>query len=217
MGLQGTASTTGYEGLLFHYGVDIQKDVVLEDRSFQHVPFGNSFFPTPYPFWIVTGGEGLNKDNAITSKLGQISFPWISSIILDTTNVDSSIETTILASSTKGSWRESGRFNLLPRDLKEFLPLNQGSTPLIVLKTGKFTSYYSKNPLPVDSANPIDEASVLKQAEVEGRILVVPNALFVADFYMGLMRAGQNLNFMLNAVDQLALDPDLIKIRSRDI
>ena len=31
------------------------------------------------------------------------------------------------------------------------------------------------------------------------------------------MRAGQNLNFMLNAVDQMALDPDLIKIRSRNI
>ncbi len=217
MGLSGTATNNGYEDLLSHYGVAVKKNVMLEDRNFQHVPFGNSFFPTPYPFWIIAIGEQLNMDNAITSKVGQITLPWASSLNIDSTKLDSSSSLVILANSTEGSWEESGRFNLLPRDLKDYLPVQQGSQPLIALKTAKFKSFYANRDIPADSANPLNEAALKKEAEVEGRILVVGNALFATDFYMGLMRAGHNLNFILNAVDQLALDPDLIKIRSREI
>ena len=217
MGINGTASHNNYEDLLSHYGVGIKKNVVLEDRNFQLVRFGNSFFPSPYPYWIVVQGEGLSPNSPITSKLGAISLPWASSLEIDTTRKDST-KVEVLVNSTKGSWEESNNFFLLPRDLKEYLPVNQHTQPLVALRSGKFRSFYENRPLPSgDSTQRIDSATVLKAAEKESRILVVGNALFATDFYVGYTQAAANLHLVLNSFDQLALDPDLITIRSREI
>jgi ABC-2 type transport system permease protein len=217
MGINGTASHNGYEDLLAAYGLPVKKNVVLEDRNFQFVRFGNSFFPSPYPYWITIQGDGLDASSPITSKLGMISLPWASSIDIDTTRKDST-KIEVLAHSTKGSWEEANNFFLLPRDLKEYLPVNQHEQKLIVLKSGKFQSFYANHPLPaVDSSMKLDTASVLRNAQKEGRILVIGNALFATDFYVGYTNAVANLHLVLNGFDQLALDPDLITIRSREI
>jgi ABC-2 type transport system permease protein len=217
MGINGTASHNNYEDLLGHYGLGVKKNVVLEDRNFQYVRFGNSFFPSPYPYWIVVQGEGLSASSPITSKLGAVSLPWASSIEVDTARKDSS-KVEVLLRSTKGSWEESNNFFLLPRDLKEFLPVNQHSMPLAVLKSGKLHSFYENRPLPAgDSSQKIDTAGLLRVAKKEARILVVGDALFATDFFVGYTNTVANLHLLLNSFDQLALDPDLITIRSREI
>ncbi len=214
MGINGNASDNNYEDLLAHYGLSVKKNLILEDQNFQLVRFGNSFFPSPYPFWIITGGEDLNLTNNITSKLGAVSLPWTSSIDIDSSKIDSTSQVEILVSSSAGSWEESGNFFLLPKDLKEYLPVDQKQHPLAVLKSGGFTSFYSDRPLP-DTA--MDPTSVLKSTNEPSRILVVGNALFPTDFFIGYTNSVSNLHFMLNSFDQLALDPDLITIRSREI
>ena len=216
-GINGKASTTNYEELLTHYGLTVRKDIILEDRSFEFVRFGQSFFPSPYPYWIKVGGDGLSSTSAITSKLGYVSLPWSSSIEIDTTKKDSS-KVEVLLKSSKGSWQESNSFFLLPRDLKEYLPVNQKSYSLAVLKSGKFKSYYDHHPLPVmDSTHRIDSSKVLHETQKEARILIIGDAIFATDFYVGYTQAVANLHFVLNSFDQLALDPDLITIRSREI
>ena len=224
MGLNGTASSNGYEDLLSHYGLGVRKNVILEDRNFQYVRFGNSFFPSPYPYWVIVGAEDLSASSPITSKLGAISFPWVSSIELDTAAKDSA-KVEILAKTSTGSWEEANNFFLLPRDLKEYRPVGQKSYPLAVLKSGKFRSFYGDRPLPQsDSVNRLDTTGFLKEAAGESRLLVVGNALFATDFYVGYTQSNAgaglayaSLNFLLNSFDQLALDPDLITIRSREI
>lgn len=216
MGINGQATSNGYEDLLSHYGVGVKKNVILEYRQFQYVRFGNSFFPSPYPFWIVAGYDGLNAKSPITSKLGSISLPWTSSIELDSTRKDSAT-TEILVESTKESWDESNNFFLLPRDMKEFQPINPSKRPLVVMRSGKFESFYAKRPVPADSINGIDSTKALRSSQKEGRILVFPNAIFASDFFVGYTNAIGNLHLVLNALDQLALDPDLITIRSREI
>lgn len=217
MGINGTPSANGYEDLLTHHGLTVKKNVILEDRNFQFVRFGNSFFPSPYPYWIVVGLDGLSASSPITSKLGSLSLPWASSVEIDTTRKDSAtIE--VLARSTPGSWEEANSFFLLPRDLKEYRPVGQKSYPLAVLKSGILKSFYADRPLPAsDSANPLDTAGILRVGKGESRLLVVGNALFATDFYVGYTQASANLHFLLNSFDQLALDPDLITIRSREI
>lgn len=213
-GISAAPSNTNYEDLLAHYGLGVKKNVIVEDRQFQMVPFGGSFFPIPYPYWITLDPRGLSKTSAVTSRVGTLSFPWASSLDIDTSHADSNLQ--ILAKSTPGSWDESGNVNLLPRDLKEFVPLSQQSHPLAALKTATYTSFFANRP-PIDSSLVGEVATMLTKGQAESRILVVGNALFASDFYINLMRAGSNISFMLNAVDQLALDPDLIKIRSRAI
>ncbi|HLP40401.1 MAG TPA: GldG family protein, partial [Fibrobacteria bacterium] len=73
MGINGSPSNNGYDDLLTHYGLSVRKNVILEDRNFQFVRFGNSFFPSPYPYWIVIGMDGLSATSPITSKLGAVS------------------------------------------------------------------------------------------------------------------------------------------------
>ncbi len=217
MGINGTASHNNYEDLLQHYGLGVKKNVVLEDRNFQFVRFGNSFFPSPYPYWIIVQGDGLNASSPITSKLGAVSLPWASSIEVDTTKKDSS-KIEVLATSTKGSWEEANNFFLLPRDLKEFLPVSQHTQALAVLKSGKLHSFYENRPLPAgDSTQKLDTAGLLKVAQKECRLLVIGNALFATDFFVGYTNSVANLHLVLNSFDQLALDPDLITIRSREI
>jgi hypothetical protein len=149
--------------------------------------------------------------------LGAVSLPWASSIEVDTARKDSS-KVEVLLRSTKGSWEESNNFFLLPRDLKEFLPVNQHSMPLAVLKSGKLHSFYENRPLPTgDSTQKIDTAGLLKVAKKEARLLVVGDALFATDFFVGYTNTVANLHLLLNSFDQLALDPDLITIRSREI
>lgn len=216
-GINGKVSNHNYEELLKHYGLSVRKNIILEDRSFEFVRFGQSFFPSPYPYWIKVSGEGLSATSAITSKLGSVSLPWSSAIDIDTTKKDSAT-VEILARSSKGSWEEANNFFLLPRDLKEYLPINQKSYPLAVLKSGKFHSFYANRPLPIgDSTHKVDSSKVLKETQKPGRILVIGNAIFATDFYVGYTQAVANLHFVLNSFDQLALDPDLITIRSREI
>src|SRR3954471_1776498 len=90
--------------------------------------------------------------------------------------------------------------------------------PLAVLKSAKLHSFYENRPLPTgDTTQKVDTAGLIKVATKEGRILVVGDALFATDFFVGYTNAAANLHLVLNSFDQLALDPDLITIRSREI
>jgi ABC-type uncharacterized transport system involved in gliding motility auxiliary subunit len=152
----------------------------------------------------------------MTSKLQSLSFPWVSSVEIDTASKDSA-EVTTLVSTSAEAWEETGNFFLLPRDLKEYLPVNPKSYPLAVMKTGIFKSYYAGKPNPTaDSANPAD-TSFLEKGQGSSRLLVVSNALFASDFFVGYTNSVGNIHLILNALDQMALDPDLINIRSREI
>ncbi len=217
-GINGTATDNGYEDLLSHYGLGVEKNVILEARNWELVRFGNSFFPTPYPYWIVVGYNTLDADNPITSKLQSLSFPWTSSLDIDTTSKDSLTHTVVLARTSDQAWEEKNSFYLLPRDLKEYLPIKQHAFPLIALKTGKFTSFYASHPIPKsDSTVKIDSSKLVRSSQGQSAVMVIPNALFATDFYVGYTNATGNLNLVLNAMDQLVLDPDLINVRSRNL
>jgi ABC-type uncharacterized transport system involved in gliding motility auxiliary subunit len=95
------------------------------------------------------------------------------------------------------------------RPLDAFVPGRMHAHPLAVMATGPMTSYVS----PDRTAG----TSRPSQPSREARLLVVSNALFVSDVYADYRDIESNLQFVLNAVDQLALDPDLIRVRSRQL
>ncbi len=212
--LHGRPAENGYNDLLARYGLGVAKNVVLEPQHWQLVRFGNSFFPAPYPYWINVDYNTMDASSPITSKLQAISLPWTSSVEIDSAAKDSS-DIRVLAGTTPGSWEETSGFFFAPKDLQEYVPIAPRSFPLAVLKTARFKSLYADHPLPSDSAHPIDTAAVLKSAKGPSSVLVISNALFATDFYVGYTSATANLMLVLNAIDQLALDPDLINVRSR--
>ncbi len=211
-GITARPASSGYEDLLAHYGIGVRMNMILEPRQWESVRFGSSMFPMPYPYWIVVTPGGMSRDNPITATLPSASFPWTSSLeVLPEAQPLAQAE--VLVRSSEQSWEETGNLFLYPRELNEYMPVNQQSHALAVLKTGPMTSRYAEY-LPEGLAA-TDTANRLAESRGDARVLVVSNVLFGTDFYVGYTNALGNLHFLMNAVDMLALDPDLIRIRSR--
>ncbi len=203
-----------YDDLLAHYGLGVRANMVLEPRQWEMVRFGSSPFPTPYPYWIVPDYETLDGDNPVTAPLQSLSFPWTSSLNIDTAaQPRARIET--LVRSTEESWSEDGPQNLYPRELREYYPTEPASHPIAALLTGPVTSRYADGA--PEEATDAEKQGLLRESRGDARVLVVANALFATDFYVGYAGALGNPHFLLNALDYLALDPDLIRVRSRQV
>ncbi len=204
----------GYGDLLAHYGLGVRANMVLEPRQWEMVRFGASPFPTPYPYWIVPDYETLDGDNPVTAPLQSLSFPWTSSLAIDTAaQPGARIET--LVRSTEQSWSENGPQNLYPRELSEYYPAEPASHPIAALLTGPLASRYAGGA--PEGARDSEAQALLRESRGDARVLVVANALFATDFYVGYANALGNPHFVLNALDYLALDPELIRVRSRQM
>jgi ABC-type uncharacterized transport system involved in gliding motility auxiliary subunit len=213
-GVTAVPAEDGYADLLAHYGVTVRADLVLEPRQWEMVRFGDALFTTPYPYWIVPGYQSLDGENPVTASLQSLSFPWASSLtIVPSAQPGARID--VLARTSDEAWSEEGPQNLYPRELREYEPGEQGALPLAALVTGPLTSHYSVG-APFD-ATPAEANGILRESKGDARVLVVGHALFASDFYLSYTHAMGNLHFVLNALDYLALDPDLIGVRSRQI
>lgn len=213
-GIGAAPAEDNYRDLLAHYGVSVRADMVLEPRQWEMVRFGDALFATPYPYWIVPGYESLDGDNPVTASLQSLSFPWTSSLALRPA-AQPGIRIDTLVRSTPESWSEEGPQNLYPRELQEYEATAPRSYPLAVLLAGKLTSRYAAG-APGDVPSQ-EAARMLRSSRGDARVLVVGNALFASDFYLGYTHAIGNVHFLLNALDYLALDSELIRVRSRQI
>ncbi|TSC55878.1 MAG: hypothetical protein G01um101418_567 [Parcubacteria group bacterium Gr01-1014_18] len=216
---------TRLEDLLAHYGVAVGKDLVLDNVN-EVVPFntGVAQFLLPYPFWPKISGEGFSRENPITSRLESMTISW--PVALSFTNPDSKdIEQVTLVKTSPESWMSLGSYNISPD--QKFSTENFSSYPLAVFMSGKWKSYFALKPVPALSVldpktgkkNPIP-ASILGRAVVSemkepSQIIVVADSNFASDSFV--RNFGDNLNFMLNSVDYVTLDPDLIEVRSKSI
>lgn len=243
-GLQGFVQSPKILKLLEHYGIRVEKSIILDASCGQvQIPQQVGPFrmnvPVNYPYITKVTPAGINKNNPAVSGLSQMIFPWGSPLTLLVDNADSTAETdsgtavkaTILVQSSEKSWTESGYFNLNPQqnwnsifaskqdDLKQNI--------LVAYLNGNFTSYYKGKPIPPKvEPLPTDtgEMSEIKldkedqDREIvtsnEGRHLVVTGD---SDFLTTQGAAPGNVAWLLNVVDWLTLDENLIAIRTRSL
>jgi ABC-type uncharacterized transport system involved in gliding motility auxiliary subunit len=219
-GISATPARSEYEDLLAGYGVRVRQNIVLEPRQMELVRFGNSMYPTPYPYWVTINYGTMNPESPITANLQTMSFPWTSSLDLDST-VQPGVTSEPLVFTSSNAWEETGNLYLVPRDLSEFTPVDQRMHLLAALVSGPMKSAYAH--VHADSGlhtlfPGVTEAEgqlALRQSQGDARVLVVGNGLFASDFYLEYINAPGNHHFLLNALDYLALDPALINVRSR--
>ena len=211
-GITAAPANNGYEDLLAHYGIQLRKNIVLEPRNWEMVRFGDAMFPIPYPYWPVVTYNTMNPENPVTAGLQTLSLPWTSSFDLDTTaQPEATPEPLVL--STGDAWEETGNLFLFPREMNEYVPVDQRMHIFSLLQSGPMTSRYADA---APEGVPASEWEAGKRAsDGDARVLAVANALFATDFYVGYTNAGGNYHFMLNALDFLALDPELIRVRGR--
>jgi len=196
-GLSAEKNPAGLNTILEKYGLRVNEDLVL-DRAAGMASFSQGFFAftLPYPYWPKITKNGLNQENAAVSRLESVVLPWTSSlniksdILTDKTRVD------ILVKTSPDSWRLTDNFNLSPQ--QNFSPTGgQGSQDVVVYLEGHFSSAFGE------------------ESTDQGRLIVAGDSDFLTDRIAANMP--DNLIFFQNLVDVLALDDDLIKIRSKGV
>ena len=137
-GVTGTVKESKLYDLLEHYGVKVDRDLVL-DASCGQVQIPQNFGPfsmnvaVPYPYFVRVGKTGFNAKNPAVAPLSEVVFPWISSLSLLVNNADSvktskqssqdNVTGTVLMSSSDKSWTSMGYFNLNPQ--QKWAPLRR--------------------------------------------------------------------------------------------
>lgn len=159
--LSATNNTSGIEDWLSHHGINIDKTFIMDEQ--------NAFFPMPvrrrvgmfevqemelinYPYFSDARGKGLNKDNAITASLQQLTIPWSSPLNIDQTK-NSNRSVVPLISSSDQSWLNSST---------QLTPVSTGagqrafsagtvvgSQLMAASISGQFTSYFENKPSPL--------------------------------------------------------------------
>jgi len=210
----------GIRGMLQYHGVKLAQDLIM-DRQNQRVmlPAGNNQrVVTNYPaFPIVTS---LSRDNPITRRLrGYVSiFPSSVELTPEAQQGKAGIKATTLASSSAGSWRQTGLFLFDP--LRPPSPTKEaGPFKLAVLLQGTFHSFFAGKPVPAPGpARPPTEKDPTPttrgpKSPPTTRLVVVGDSDLIQDQFLGLNQA--NLMLLLNTVDYLAEDETMIGIRGK--
>ncbi|WP_194777231.1 gliding motility-associated ABC transporter substrate-binding protein GldG [Pararhodonellum marinum] len=169
-GTVGMPFETGLEGLLFRYGIRINKDLI-QDMNFGYYPvvagtFGDQsqIVPLPWPFHIQAG---LMAAHPITKGLDQISFRFVSS--MDTVKADG-VKKTPLIFSSEYSRRLSAPVRIAFEDMAEppnVAQFNLQHLPLLYLLDGEFTSFFKNRFLP----DGVDKEEFLESGN-KGSVLV---------------------------------------------
>jgi len=244
--------TSGLENWLQHYGLDIEDKLVLDPQ--------NSAFPVPvtrnvggfqlqemrmldYPYFVDVRGEGLNRDNLITSELLQATLAWASPINVDKEKQNQRNITSLIKSSDK-AWLSSS-LDVMPKvtrqDLSAFAPQGERASQLLgVVSQGRFDSYFAgkTSPLIAEKKEALDQAEalsgekeprdeslqisrVIERSPEAARIILISSNDFLRDQVISMAGSAQQtqyfntLQIVANAVDWSLEDAGLLSIRSR--
>jgi len=218
--------------LLTTWGVNFENTKVVADRNFQMVLGGGAAANAQRPTWLSLTPEGLDKDDVITSQIDNIWY--FSGGAFSGTPAEGLKQTVLLKSTTDSGFVEGFLANLSPESaMKDFKPSGKEQA-LAVRLTGKFKTAFPNgdpNQAPVAPAagetnapaKPVDHA--LKTSKEDSTVILVGDADMVHDnftvqdnqtpFGNWRRQLNANLNFVQNAVEQLAGDNNLIAVRSR--
>ncbi len=138
---------TGLEPLLEHYGVSVEKNIVLDKSCARGMAAGalKDFYHVP-----IIKRSGFDDQSVITRYLKGLAFMKVSSLRVDEKGVRARACSAVpLVSSSEESWLMEGEINLNPFFMSP--PENEGemkSHPLALLLSGPFESYYRGRDVP---------------------------------------------------------------------
>jgi ABC-type uncharacterized transport system involved in gliding motility auxiliary subunit len=217
---------SGLAPWLKHFGVEISKTLLLDDRNqplpipeIRQTPFGaiQTWVMRPYPYLVEIRDSGL-KNRAVTGKLDAVRVYWGSPIEVAPAAEKKLTVIPILSSSDR-SWTDDDVAKAARVDYA--VPPGAKSYLVAAALQGSFDSYFADKPAPPatgDSAR--KEVPIARSPET--RLAVVGDAEFVSDMVarvlgrqLGDAFAG-NLGFVQNLLDWMNLDNDLIAIRARN-
>lgn len=203
---------TGIEKLIEHYGVRIQKGMVIDPQC-QRIAIsqrqGIFSIQNIVDFVYVPRVITMIGDNPMIKDLSSLSVPFVSPLEIDLKE-QPDVEASELLRSSKYSWINDRVYTINP--FEKQVPPTPGQRKehlLGVVLKGSWKSYYEKNKQP-DQIDTDD--LILKSGET--RIIVVGSG-GVFDSAMPLEPA--NFTFFVNMLDWLTQDVGIVAIRSKGV
>lgn len=206
----------GLEGLVGAYGVQVNRDLVVDRAHSGMMNFpvrqGNSVVSLPLNYPLIPKSTALHGEHPAVRGLTEMLFPFASSLTVAEA-LPPGVESAVLAASdATTSGRLRGVVTLDPSAFKARAPGEEvGASALMVAMSGPWASAFASRELPrpmVDGqpGDPDDPGSRIREG-APARLVVAGSADFVAN----------NIAFMLNLTDWLAEDESLIGIRSKAV
>jgi ABC-2 type transport system permease protein len=235
-GLSLSPIETGLDGWLAHHGITIGDTLVLDDRNqalpipeIRQTPFGamRTWTLAPYPYLVQVREDGfLHRE--ITSTLNAVGIYWGSPLtVAEPAKKDNDTpapDVIPLLRSSQSSWTDT---DLSRVGFVDYTVPESGTEPqlLAAALSGRFASYFEAGkhePEAAEGAAVADDKSKLAlRQSPETRLVVVGNAEFLSDFVaraLAQVDGGfflENLRFVQNVIDWVALDNDMLSIRAR--
>ncbi|MBI4212520.1 MAG: GldG family protein [Deltaproteobacteria bacterium] len=209
-GLMASPVTSGLADLVMHYGVTVDKGLVL-DRSNATAAFsgGAVTYHLPYPYWVQIRPEGFADAVPMVAELESLVLPWANSLTLAASTPEKTV--TALATTTPfGIVNADENPNLGPEQATQLLREgSRGKRDVLAMVSGKMTSAFGPGgKQPPKGTTPKMESREGSQLIVAGTSRLVQNQF--------LQMFPQNRLLVENALDSMSWGEALIGIRSRE-
>ncbi|MCZ6691139.1 MAG: GldG family protein [Planctomycetota bacterium] len=219
-------TNSNLDEMLAHYGVGVNHDLVMDDPRYvgkiprQRGPFQ---FREPYPFFIAPTANNLSQESPVTASLDQMILPWASSLVPIEDNLKDR-EVIELAWTSDNAWTMDEEFDVTPpaspRDYPRGPDGRIGKRIVALAVTGKFTSFFKDKEIPVFIDRATGEPVPVQDGPLPDRVDQVESSQIIVVGDSGFLesqalRVPGNANFFLNAIEWLALNPELVTIRGK--
>ena len=195
------------DDLLGHYGVQLNKDLVLDRTSNGKLPVpvrrGRYMMQIPVNHPLIPTTTSLSSSSPAVKNLDMVTLPFASSVTV-TSNPANEVETEVLVTSSENASRSRLVQRIDPDTLGKGLPDEEAGTfDMIVSSRGSFTSFFADKDIPEihEEDDPADKIRI----SAPTRLVVGGSTHFVAN----------NQTLVLNILDWLVEDTGLIDIRSK--
>ena len=204
----------GLESLLGHYGVKVNRDILIDRAQNGRMPFpvrqGNTIQRIQINYPLIPKLTEINESTPVMKGIESMLAPFSSTLEIEEP-LPPTVEGEIWASSSERSGKLKGIATLDPKAFRLVSPGEQtGSWAALVGLNGAWPSFFASGdiPLPSDGSplGPYEKGDLLREG-VPARLVVGGSADFVAN----------NVTFMLNLADWMVQDEELIQIRSKVI
>ncbi len=239
-GLQATPVDSGLTGWLAHFGLTVEKTLVLDDRN-QALPIPEvrytalgamrTWTMAPYPYLVRVQDDGfVNRD--VTASLDSVGVYWASPITI-AAELPAGLEVLPILKSSSRSWTDD---DLSKVGFVDYLVPEEGTEPhnLAITLSGRFESYFAGKPIPGSEPAETEFAAesgadlepeatrVTLEHSPETRLVVVGDDAFLSDMVARSLGSDggffvENLRFVENLIDWVSLDNEMLEIRSTGV
>ena len=202
----------GMEPLLGHYGVKVNRDLLVDrvnnGRMTFPIRYGQTVRPVQLNYPLIPKLTEVNPFEPAVKGIDSMLAPFASSVEI-AEHLSSGITASTWVSTSHRAGTLRGVTTLDPKAFQMVAPGEEtGSRSVIVGLTGQWTSYFAKSAIPSpetgEELGAYEESERLREG-ASARLMVAGSADMVAN----------NIAFMLNLADWMVQDEALINIRSK--